>query len=203
MTTDSLIAAADDTKAVQQEVTPTVETPEAAQGDPAQSLPQDNAADGAKDGDAQPATEYADFSVPEGVSVDSDVLGEFKAAAKELNLSQEAAQRLADLSSKMVVKQQEQFRQTQAEWIESAKSDKEFGGDKFNESLSSAKAALDAFASPELRQLLNQSGLGNHPEVIRTFVRIGKQISVDGSIVRGMKADHPSDPAKRLFPNQN
>lgn len=203
MTTDTLIAAADDTNAGQQDVTPTAAAPEAPQGDPAQTPPQENAADGAQDGETPTAPEYEPFTVPDGIAVDEEVLGEFKAIAKDLNLSQEAAQQLADLSTKMVVKQQEQFRETQTQWIDAARTDKEFGGDKFTENLGVAKTALDAFASPELRQLLNESGLGNHPEVIRAFVRIGKQISIDGTIVRGMRADHPSDPAKRLFPNQN
>lgn len=202
MTTDSLISATDDTAAAQQDAVQPEATTEALPGDPAQTPPQD-AADSAPEGEAPAAPEYEAFAVPEGVLVDEDVLGEFKGIAQELKLSQEDAQRLADLSAKMVVKQQEQFRETQTQWVESAKTDTEFGGEKFTENLAIAKTALDAFASDGLRQLLNESGIGNHPEVIRTFVRIGKQISVDGSIVRGMRADGPSDPARRLFPNQS
>jgi len=42
-----------------------------------------------------------------------------------------------------------------------------------------AKKALDSFGTPELRTLLNESGIGNHPELIRFMVRAGKAISSD------------------------
>jgi hypothetical protein len=200
MTTDTLITAADDTKADQ--VATTAETPEVLQGNPAQTDPQANAEDKPAEAETPAQVEYEAFAIPDGVVADESVLGEFKAVAKELNLSQKDAQRLADLSANMALKQQQAARDQQTQWAESAKTDKEFGGDAFSGNLAVAKKALDTFASKELRGILDATGLGNHPEVIRTFVRIGKQISEDGSIVRGSKADSASDPAKRLFPNQ-
>lgn len=200
MTTDTLITAADDTNADQ--VATPADQPATLLGDPAQTEPQDTAADKTEDAATQTPVEYEAFAIPDGVVADENVLGEFKAIAKELNLSQKDAQRLADLSANMVVKQQEDFRVQQTQWADASRSDKEFGGDAFGENLAAAKTALDSFASKELRGLLNQTGLGNHPEMIRAFVRIGKAISEDGSIVRGSRADGPSDPAKRLFPNQ-
>lgn len=148
------------------------------------------------------AVEYQPFQLPEGITADEEVLGEFKATAKELGLSQEGAQKLVELQSKVALKQQEAMRTMQAQWAEQSKTDKEFGGEALNENLGVAKKALDAFASPDLRTLLNESGLGNHPEVIRHFIRVGKAISEDGRVVSGTKAVTPSDPARRLFPNQ-
>lgn len=194
--TDSLITATDDTAAAQQDAPQTVEV----QGDPAQAAPQEVAADTPAP-EATPEPQDFDIAIPEGVEANADVLAEFKGIAKELNLSPEAAQKLADLQIKMTLQQSEDMRAQHVAWAEASKTDKEFGGDAFDANLSAAKTAMDAFASPELKSLLNVTGLGNHPEVIRAFVRIGKQISEDGSIVRGSKADSPSDPAKRLFPN--
>jgi hypothetical protein len=54
-----------------------------------------------------------------------------------------------------------------------------------------AKKALDAFGTAELRSLLNESGLGNHPEVIRFMFRAGKAISED-SMVTGTKGEAKS-----------
>jgi hypothetical protein len=54
-----------------------------------------------------------------------------------------------------------------------------------------AKKALDAFGTTELRSLLNESGLGNHPEVIRFMFRAGKAISED-SMVTGTKGEAKS-----------
>lgn len=151
---------------------------------------------------AEPEIEYEPFKLPEGLATDEEMLGEFKALAKELKLPQADAQRLADLGAKMQTKQMEQHAATVAGWITATQTDKEFGGDALPENLAVARKAIDAFGSPELRTLLNDSGLGNHPEVVRTFLRVGKAISEDGRIVTGSKAAAPSDPAKRLFPNQ-
>lgn len=213
MTTDTLIDPATDTNAGSQDATPpaaadTTAKPDAGQGAPA-TASADNppAADAKPEGD-KPAgddkpTDYEPFQLPEGMAADEELLGEFKATAKELGLSQEGAQKLASLQAKFVSKQAEAMANARAQWAEQSKTDKEIGGEALSENLGVAKKALETFATPELRQLLNESGLGNHPEVIRTFVRVGKAISEDGRVVSGSKAATSSDPAKRLFPNQN
>lgn len=163
----------------------------------------DAAADPKSDGQTDSIADYEPFQVPEGMTVNEELLGEFKATAKELKLSQEAAQRLADLQVKALGKQAEQMANVRAQWLEQTKTDKEFGGEALAENLGVAKKAMEAFATPQLRQLLNESGLGNHPEIVRAFVRVGKAISEDGRVVTGSKSGIPADPAKRLFPNQS
>jgi hypothetical protein len=62
---------------------------------------------------------------------------------------------------------------TRAEWIDETKADKEIGGDKLDATLATAKRALDAYGSPQFIEMLNQSGLGNHPEVVRFCAKVG------------------------------
>ena len=83
---------------------------------------------------------------------------------------------------------------------ESARADKEFGGEKLDENLAIAKTALDKFATPEFTKLLNDTGLGNHPEVLRVFVRAGKAISPD-SVIPGKAAPSPADRLSALYDN--
>jgi hypothetical protein len=147
-------------------------------------------------------TEYEAFTLPEGIKVDEELLGEFKSVAQELNLSQKDAQKLADIQAKAEVKRQQAMEKVKQDWREASLADQEFGGEKLQVNLGVAKKAMDTFATPEMRKLLDESGFGNHPEVIRHFIRVGKAISEDGRIVTGSKAAVPSDPAKRLFPNQ-
>ena len=150
---------------------------------------------------------YEDFTIMEGATVDPEVTDSIKTVAKELNLTQQQAQKLADLAaerSKVIGgKQAEVLQKARVEWGEAAKSDKEFGGDKLNENLSVAKKGLDTFGTPELRKVLNESGLGNHPEFIRFFYRAGKAISEDRFVSSGSSAPKGSrDAAKNLYPNQ-
>ena len=147
------------------------------------------------------APEAYDFKAPEGQEFDGQTIEQFSEVAKELNLPQEAAQKLLDKMSPVLAQRQaEQIQEVQQQWRQQAETDAEIGGDKLPENLSFAKKAMENFATPELKTLLNESGMGNHPEVVRMFVRVGKAISEDGFITGGSARSSSADP-RRLYPN--
>jgi hypothetical protein len=135
--------------------------------------------------------DYSDFTIPEGVALNTALLGEFKTIAKSLGLKQEQAQALADLGVKQAqavyAKIEADKASEVAQWLAATKSDKEYGGEKLAENLATAKKALDAFASPELKAVLDRTGLGNHPELIRAFFKADKLISEDKLVAAGNK----------------
>lgn len=156
-------------------------------------------------GQAKPAgaPDKYEFKLPDGVQLDANATSAFSDVAKELNLTQDAAQKVLDKMGPVLAgRHVEALNQAKAQWVEGAKSDKEFGGEKFGENLAVAKKAIDKFGTPELLKLLNESGLGSHPEVIRVFYRAGKAISEDRFVTGGASTNVEADPAKRLFPNQ-
>ena len=149
------------------------------------------------------APESYEFKAPEGVQFDDTVIGAFSEVAKELNLPQDQAQKVLDKMAPVIqARQLEQFETARNDWAEAAKADKEFGGEKLAENLGLAKKALDTFATPELRALLDESGLGNHPEVIRMFYRTGKAISED-RFVSGQGGKANQGDARRLYSASN
>ena len=151
----------------------------------------------------QGAPEKYEFTPAEGYEFDPHTLNAFSEVAKELGMPQESAQKILDkMAPAMAEKEAARMEEIRNEWAESAKVDKEFGGEKLTESLASAKKALDAFGSPELKTLLNQSGLGNHPDVIRFMVRAGKAISEDG-FVSGARGATNQRGAQQSYPNSN
>lgn len=163
-------------------------------------------ADPSADPAAEPAEVDYEFTLPEGVTLDEELGGMFKEFAKAKNLTKEEAQGLLDLSLKAQEKQAEAYRATQAEWVNQSKADKEFGGGQFDQNLAVANKALDAFGTPELKTLLRTTGFGNHPEVIRAFVNVGKAVGEDKLVVRGNhtpQALNPDPIAKRMYPNMN
>lgn len=152
--------------------------------------------------------EYKDFALPEGNEVDAELMGEFKSIAKELNLTQEQAQRLAEIGGKIALKasgpgEEAIVAEAKNVWGKQTIADKEIGGDKLAENLSVAKKTLDTFGSPELKDLLNKSGMGNHPEVIRLFYKIGKQIGEDNVLVSGVRAPSAQNHADKLYGNSS
>ena len=143
-------------------------------------------ADATKTGAPAGAPEKYEFKAAEGRQFDNEVIASFSDIARELNLSQDGAQKMLDqVGSKLAERQMQRLSEMVQGWAATSQTDKEFGGEKLNENLSVAKKALDAFGTPQLRTLLNESGLGNHPELIRFFYRAGKSISEDQYVVTG------------------
>jgi hypothetical protein len=148
------------------------------------------------------APESYTFAAPEGVTLDTAAVEEFSAIAKELGLEQGKAQAIADVAVKMQQRQAEAQQALVTSWVEQVKVDKEIGGDKFAENLAVARKALETFGTPELQDVLNMTGLGNHPEVIRAFYKAGKAISED-RFIPGSPKGPEMDLAKRMFPTMN
>ena len=132
------------------------------------------------------APEKYEFTAGEGVELDSDALKDFEPVARDLNLTNEQAQKLVDAYPKILAgvqqRQAEAWQKQTEGWAETVKADKEIGGDKLTANLSAAQRALDQFGTPELKEYLNATGLGNHPDLVKTFVKIGKAMSEDGMV---------------------
>lgn len=132
------------------------------------------------------APEKYEFTAGEGVELDSEALKDFEPVARDLNLTNEQAQKLVDAYPKILAgvqqRQAEAWQKQTEGWAETVKADKEIGGDKLTANLSAAQRALDQFGTPELKEYLNATGLGNHPDLVKTFVKIGKAMSEDGMV---------------------
>jgi len=150
---------------------------------------------------------YEDFKLPNGMEIDTEVLAAFEGELKSANLTQEQGQKFIDLQTKLVAKvtdaQQAAWAGQLKDWSSAAESDKEYGGAKFGANIDLARKAMREIGTPELAQALNETGMGNHPEFIRFFVRVGKAISEDGVVIgKGRQAVQRSQ-AERIFPNHN
>lgn len=153
------------------------------QGDkPAEGDKPDDGKDKKPDG----APEAYEFKAAEGAELDTEALKDFEPVARELNLTNEQAQKLVDAYPKILAgvqqRQADAWQATTEQWAADVKADKEIGGDKLTGNLSAAQRALDQFGTPELKEYLNTTGLGNHPDLVKTFVKIGKAMSEDGMV---------------------
>lgn len=144
---------------------------------------------------------YEAFTQPEGTMLDQGVIDQFTEAARELNLPQAAAQKLVDkMAPVMAQRQAEQAQQLVAEWETACTTDKEFGGAQLEQSKALAAKAMDQFATPEFKEMLNQSGMGNHPELMRMMVKVGRAISEEKIVIGGVPATSIRTPAQVLYP---
>lgn len=159
-------------------------------------------------GQKQPpaAPEKYELSVEGDVAVDRVLTEKFSELAKKHGLSQDAAQEIYGQMSPLIAQRNaEVFAEAQKTWVQQATTDKEIAAGNLQENLGLAKSAFDKYGTPELAQLLDASGLGNHPEMIRWALRVARATGedrMDGEGGSRHKAAPPPDPAKVLFPNQ-
>ena len=109
---------------------------------------------------------------------DSEVVTAYHGVVAELGIDGAKAQQLFDKVAPVIEsRRMEQLYEISEAWQEESRTDAEFGGDDFDDNLAVAKDMLLRYSTPKLRDLLNESGLGNHPELIRMLVRAGKAMA--------------------------
>lgn len=205
---DSGVAAAESvltTEATEGDTPPADTTPPAGEGegqtegegegegtpDPADTVPEDG--------------NYA-LTMPEGVEVDQELLDALSPEFKELGLTTKQAQALADkfiaAQQAKVEGAQNQFAQTVAGWVDQAKKDPEIGGAKWDGTVKNASGVVSRFGTPELKEFLNTSGAGNHPELIRFMAKVGAMIGEDNpAISENPGRVQSKDTASILYPD--
>lgn len=110
-------------------------------------------------------------------------LDQIAAYAREQGWSNEqAAKHLAHveaLASGVVARNQQAFTEQLKAWETATWGDKDLGGANKDATLKSVKAVMDKFGSPELAELVNQTGYGNHIAFVRFVAAIGKAMQED------------------------
>lgn len=123
------------------------------------------------------------LTLPKGVEADSEMLTAFKTMAKETGISAENAQKIVDIYASAYQtterKHIEAFAAQQAEWVKSIQQDKELGGGNLKTTQEQTSRAMRAFSTPEFVKFLDESGLTNHPEMVRHLARVGKTLKED------------------------
>lgn len=158
------------------------------------------------DADKVPEDGKYELAMPDGVEVDQELLDALspKFAAKKLTRAE--AQELADEFIKVQQKRGEgqvkAWGERVQKWADDAKADKDIGGDKWDTSVNDAKRAIAKLGTPALKEYLEASGGGNHPEIIRVLAKAGAMIKEDNPASGGAGGSgKPVDAAHVLFPN--
>lgn len=201
---------------------------------PAELTADDQAAKDAADKEAAAAKDKADAEfnphgapegdyelvMPDGVDVDKSMLEAFNPLAKELDLSNAGAQRVAEfyiekvqpaiaeafvkgIEADVETHKAQLASDTKAMIAEDAKAevaaDRVFDGLTIDAVSRVSARALDRFGSPELRTLLNESGYGNSPEMVKFTYAIGKMIGEDNDFPRGGHVPQPKSREEKYY----
>jgi len=155
---------------------------------------------------AKVVPEAYDIKLPEGSGLDAKVVEDAKAYAKSLGLTNEQAQELLNKQDGTVksfaLAQKAEYDAKVESWKTQVLADKEIGGDNLPVSVEMAKRALTKFGGETLTKMLDDTGFGNHPEVIRAFARIGKAMAEDKIVSSGLQPGGKKDMSAKFYPNQ-
>lgn len=144
-----------------------------------------------------PPPVYEPFVVPEGISLDTErfaeitnVLSELEAKGVDHAFAQEYGQKLVNMGAEVVnkaLKDQTAYYtglwdRQKTDWKDLFLKDPEIGGNRFKTTVDSALTFIRTHGGTdeqqaELRGLMDSSGLGNHPAILRLFSKAGVAMS--------------------------
>lgn len=139
---------------------------------------------------------YEPFTLPENVSLDKEpldaftkILGEIETGKLDHVGMQGAGQKLIDLAAKSTIESINRLNdhyvgiheKQKSDWFEAFKKDPEMGGEKLNETVGMLRESVDTYGGDknqisEFRQLMKETGVGNHPAVTRLLYNMQKKI---------------------------
>lgn len=144
-----------------------------------------------EDAKAEKVIEY-NLKLPDGSMLPPSTVEEISSFAKENGLSNEAAQKLIDRENEKMsmffTQKRESLKPIVEGWLKSAEKDPIIGGkdgSEFKANIGLAKRALDKANVPGLKEVLDKSGLGNHPDMIKFCMFWGKTVMANDKIEMG------------------
>jgi len=133
---------------------------------------------------------YSDFRLPEGYTLDKDLLAEATPLFKELNLSQDQAQKLIDTYTKQTSAQEARLlklvEDTRAKFVADLKADPVMGSnlEAVRTDINRAFTHLPADVVTAAKAALDFTGGGDHPAIVRAFYELSKLVN-EGTHVSG------------------
>lgn len=148
--------------------------------------------------------ETYELTLPEGIESADDIVASVSEYAKENGLTQEQAQ--AQLNREITAEQSfldahvEQIKAINEQWLEEAAKHPEYGGEKWETTKARLDKMMGTYFNEKARELFNKSGLGNNPDLIEGFHKIGL-LDAEDTFEMGQKPKKEQSRAEVMYPN--
>lgn len=153
------------------------------------------ASDDAPKADAEPAAPYADLAPPDGFeSIDAAALEAATPLMREFGVPDDRAQDFINQAAPVITGMieravnagAEQAQQNRAElirgWADEVQNDPTYGGANLGRTQAEAARVMDALFPDTFRSFLKETGLGNHPDMVRGMARVA-QVTQEGDFI--------------------
>jgi hypothetical protein len=127
---------------------------------------------------AAAAAPAAAVETPQTPTANPEFAAGLKTVAAELGLDDAKAGKVLELHTRVEAEQDKAFDGMVSNWRNATRTDQEIGGQAYSRSISDARALVNEFGTKELVAALSDSGMGNHPEMVRVLARAGRALRV-------------------------
>lgn len=176
--------------------------------------------EGGQSENTAPPPKYDPFTLPEGVTLDDTRIGEFTGLLSELELdgkaTHEAVQKFGQKALEFHINEvkntiegltkiyQESWDNQKAAWKEAFLNDPEIGGNRFQTTIDSALTFIRTHGGTpeqqqEFRALMDTSGLGNHPAMIRMLAKAGQAMKEGAPLAAPKPVSQPKSRTQVMY----
>ena len=151
------------------------------------------------------------IETPEGVEIDQALLDAFTPGFKEQKLTHNQVQEMADAyiasQQSMASGRTEAFNAQRDAWEAELRADPQIGGDRFDDNITRANQFIDRHGDDTVKNLLDNTGLGSHPALVRFLVKAANAVREDsppqsdgtGRVPVEPREETPEERAARLY----
>lgn len=154
--------------------------------------------------------EKYDLKLPDGALLPANAIERTAATAKALGLSQEQATQLLAHEAGTVKAYYDDLTKDHVtrteQWLTEARGDRDIAGERgelFDANAAKAKQTFTQWFGADVAKLMDQTGFGNHPGVIKGFLKIAKAMAEDNPSPPANPGGKGELDAKSMYPNSN
>lgn len=205
--------------------------PVTTQNNPAESLVEANAPvdesaqnEGSQSEEPAPLPTYEAFTIPEGLTLDEGKLGDFTKTLAEFEsltkadhtamqgLGQQLVDRhiaeVQDAISRLNEHYINTWEKQKTDWYEQFKADPEIGGNRESTTVNAALSFIRTHGGSEAQQsefrnLMETTGIGNHPAIIRLLAQANMAMSEGKPLPASLPKAKPMSKIQRRYGNNN
>jgi hypothetical protein len=176
--------------------------------------------EGGQSDETAPPPKYEPFTLPDDIKLDDTKLGEFTSLLAELETSGKASHEavqafgqkavefyvneVKDVVNNITKVYQDAWDKQKVTWKEQFLADPEIGGNRFQTTVDSALTFIrthggTAEQQQEFRNLMETSGLGNHPAMIRLLAKAGEAMSEGKPLVATTPVSAPKSKVSTMY----
>lgn len=143
------------------------------------------------------------YAAPEGLELDASTFESFGTIAKEAGLTQAQVNAIAKFDVERMAKLPDMLREhADAQMQEGLKQmASELGKEKYDTSLRLANNTLKQFADESIGKWLQDSGMGNSPQLVKLLAKIGERLAEDSPTTANLQGNKSKTPEQTMYPD--